>query len=76
MFYLFSMQTYWRATHPDIRASSTIPRPLPQESSPTADQAHMGPTPPGKLFMFQTFHITNATLLQSYNIFHFCYIWY
>ncbi|XP_037883231.1 voltage-dependent L-type calcium channel subunit beta-1 isoform X9 [Glossina fuscipes] len=41
------LETYWRATHPDIRTSPSVPRPLPQEASPTTDQARMGPTPPG-----------------------------
>uniref|UniRef100_A0A1I8PLV3 Guanylate kinase/L-type calcium channel beta subunit domain-containing protein n=1 Tax=Stomoxys calcitrans TaxID=35570 RepID=A0A1I8PLV3_STOCA len=41
------LETYWRATHPDITAAPSIPRPIPQEASPTTDQAHMGPTPPG-----------------------------
>uniref|UniRef100_A0A1A9UIL1 SH3 domain-containing protein n=1 Tax=Glossina austeni TaxID=7395 RepID=A0A1A9UIL1_GLOAU len=40
------LETYWRATHPDIRTSPSVPRPLPQEASPTTDQARMGPTPP------------------------------
>uniref|UniRef100_A0A1I8PLV8 Guanylate kinase/L-type calcium channel beta subunit domain-containing protein n=1 Tax=Stomoxys calcitrans TaxID=35570 RepID=A0A1I8PLV8_STOCA len=40
------LETYWRATHPDITAAPSIPRPIPQEASPTTDQAHMGPTPP------------------------------
>ncbi|KAH8306663.1 hypothetical protein KR044_006044 [Drosophila immigrans] len=45
------LETYWKATHPDLR-SGTVPaiaRPLPSQevsSSPTADQARLGPTPP------------------------------
>ncbi|KAM7354331.1 calcium channel protein beta subunit isoform 4-T4 [Cochliomyia hominivorax] len=38
------LETYWKATHPNINIS--IPRPLPQEVSPTTEQARMGPTPP------------------------------
>ncbi|XP_046806950.1 voltage-dependent L-type calcium channel subunit beta-4 isoform X10 [Lucilia cuprina] len=41
------LETYWRATHPDINTAASIPRPLPQEASPTTEQARMGPTPPG-----------------------------
>ncbi|KAH8242032.1 hypothetical protein KR038_008329 [Drosophila bunnanda] len=41
-----TMQTYWKATHPDIRAVPPIARPLPQEASPSADPARLGPTPP------------------------------
>ncbi|XP_065357504.1 voltage-dependent L-type calcium channel subunit beta-4 isoform X2 [Calliphora vicina] len=41
------LETYWRATHPDTNTAASIPRPLPQEASPTTDQARMGPTPPG-----------------------------
>ncbi|XP_034472130.1 voltage-dependent L-type calcium channel subunit beta-4 isoform X2 [Drosophila innubila] len=45
------LDTYWKATHPDLRtgAVQAIARPLPQEvsSSPTVDQARLGPTPPG-----------------------------
>ncbi|XP_032594998.1 voltage-dependent L-type calcium channel subunit beta-4 isoform X14 [Drosophila grimshawi] len=46
------LETYWKATHPDIR-SGTVPaiaRPIPSQevsASPSADQTHMGPTPPG-----------------------------
>ncbi|XP_037823904.1 voltage-dependent L-type calcium channel subunit beta-2 isoform X15 [Lucilia sericata] len=40
------LETYWRATHPDINTAASIPRPLPQEASPTTEQARMGPTPP------------------------------
>ncbi|XP_043070326.1 voltage-dependent L-type calcium channel subunit beta-1 isoform X3 [Drosophila grimshawi] len=45
------LETYWKATHPDIR-SGTVPaiaRPIPSQevsASPSADQTHMGPTPP------------------------------
>ncbi|KAM7354340.1 calcium channel protein beta subunit isoform 13-T13 [Cochliomyia hominivorax] len=42
------LETYWKATHPNINIS--IPRPLPQEVSPTTEQARMGPTPPGGTF--------------------------
>ncbi|XP_055921191.1 voltage-dependent L-type calcium channel subunit beta-1 isoform X11 [Eupeodes corollae] len=42
------LDTYWKATHPDIRTAPSIPRPLQsQEASPSAEQARMGPTPPG-----------------------------
>ncbi|XP_017077182.2 voltage-dependent L-type calcium channel subunit beta-4 isoform X11 [Drosophila eugracilis] len=41
------LETYWKATHPDIRAVPPIARPLPQEASPSADPARLGPTPPG-----------------------------
>ncbi|XP_033235348.1 voltage-dependent L-type calcium channel subunit beta-1 isoform X15 [Drosophila miranda] len=41
------LETYWKATHPDIRAVPPIARPLPQEASPLADAARLGPTPPG-----------------------------
>ncbi|XP_023031409.1 voltage-dependent L-type calcium channel subunit beta-4 isoform X10 [Drosophila willistoni] len=42
------LETYWKATHPDIRTVQAIARPLPsQEISPSADQARLGPTPPG-----------------------------
>ncbi|XP_058980750.1 voltage-dependent L-type calcium channel subunit beta-4 isoform X6 [Musca domestica] len=41
------LETYWRATHPDITSAQSIPRPIPQEASPTTDQARLGPTPPG-----------------------------
>lgn len=44
----YVLQTYWKATHPDIRAVPPIARPLPQEASPSADPARLGPTPPGK----------------------------
>ncbi|XP_032572465.1 voltage-dependent L-type calcium channel subunit beta-3 isoform X9 [Drosophila sechellia] len=40
------LETYWKATHPDIRAVPPIARPLPQEASPSADPARLGPTPP------------------------------
>ncbi|XP_033248829.1 voltage-dependent L-type calcium channel subunit beta-1 isoform X18 [Drosophila miranda] len=40
------LETYWKATHPDIRAVPPIARPLPQEASPLADAARLGPTPP------------------------------
>ncbi|XP_058980747.1 voltage-dependent L-type calcium channel subunit beta-3 isoform X3 [Musca domestica] len=40
------LETYWRATHPDITSAQSIPRPIPQEASPTTDQARLGPTPP------------------------------
>ncbi|XP_073825625.1 calcium channel protein beta subunit isoform X4 [Musca autumnalis] len=40
------LETYWRATHPDITTAQSIPRPIPQEASPTTDQARLGPTPP------------------------------
>ncbi|KAL7742004.1 hypothetical protein ACLKA6_018259 [Drosophila palustris] len=44
------LETYWKATHPDIRTGAVpaVARPLPQEvaSSPTVDQARLGPTPP------------------------------
>ncbi|XP_068150403.1 voltage-dependent L-type calcium channel subunit beta-1 isoform X2 [Drosophila tropicalis] len=41
------LETYWKATHPDIRTVQAIARPLPsQEISPSADQARLGPTPP------------------------------
>ncbi|XP_041449911.1 voltage-dependent L-type calcium channel subunit beta-2 isoform X15 [Drosophila obscura] len=40
------LETYWKATHPDIRAVAPIARPLPQEASPSADAARLGPTPP------------------------------
>lgn len=49
------LQTYWKATHPDIRAGSTVPaiaRPIPSQevsASPSADPARLGPTPPGKV---------------------------
>ncbi|XP_061401387.1 uncharacterized protein LOC133337142, partial [Musca vetustissima] len=38
--------TYWKATHPEITTAQSIPRPIPQEASPTTDQARLGPTPP------------------------------
>ncbi|KRG03693.1 uncharacterized protein Dmoj_GI18146, isoform H [Drosophila mojavensis] len=47
------LETYWKATHPDIRAGSTVPaiaRPIPSQevsASPSADPARLGPTPPG-----------------------------
>ncbi|XP_030079152.1 voltage-dependent L-type calcium channel subunit beta-1 isoform X4 [Drosophila hydei] len=47
------LETYWKATHPDIRAGSTVPaiaRPIPSQevsASPSADPTRMGPTPPG-----------------------------
>ncbi|XP_034669913.1 voltage-dependent L-type calcium channel subunit beta-1 isoform X10 [Drosophila subobscura] len=41
------LETYWKATHPDIRSEPPIARPLPQEASPLADAARLGPTPPG-----------------------------
>uniref|UniRef100_A0A1B0EZJ0 Uncharacterized protein n=2 Tax=Phlebotominae TaxID=7198 RepID=A0A1B0EZJ0_PHLPP len=42
------LEAYWRATHPPQRPNTQVPRPLPsQEASPSADQSHMGPTPPG-----------------------------
>nr|XP_016938593.1 voltage-dependent L-type calcium channel subunit beta-4 isoform X16 [Drosophila suzukii] len=41
------LETYWKATHPDIRAVPPIARPLPQEASPSADPTRLGPTPPG-----------------------------
>ncbi|XP_017859597.1 PREDICTED: voltage-dependent L-type calcium channel subunit beta-2 isoform X16 [Drosophila arizonae] len=46
------LETYWKATHPDIRAGSTVPtiaRPIPSQevsASPSADPARLGPTPP------------------------------
>ncbi|XP_055713348.1 voltage-dependent L-type calcium channel subunit beta-4 isoform X7 [Phlebotomus papatasi] len=41
------LEAYWRATHPPQRPNTQVPRPLPsQEASPSADQSHMGPTPP------------------------------
>nr|XP_016938542.1 voltage-dependent L-type calcium channel subunit beta-1 isoform X11 [Drosophila suzukii] len=40
------LETYWKATHPDIRAVPPIARPLPQEASPSADPTRLGPTPP------------------------------
>ncbi|KAH8377660.1 hypothetical protein KR093_006541 [Drosophila rubida] len=45
------LETYWKATHPDLRTGTVpaIARPLPSQevsSSPTADQARLGPTPP------------------------------
>ncbi|XP_055858387.1 voltage-dependent L-type calcium channel subunit beta-3 isoform X14 [Episyrphus balteatus] len=43
------LDTYWKATHPDIRTAPSIPRPLQsQEASPSAEQARMGPTPPAE----------------------------
>lgn len=52
--YSFHTQTYWKATHPDIRTGTVpaIARPLPSQevsASPSADQTRMGPTPPGKV---------------------------
>ncbi|XP_034101441.1 voltage-dependent L-type calcium channel subunit beta-1 isoform X14 [Drosophila nasuta] len=46
------LETYWKATHPDLRTGAVpaIARPLPSQevsSSPTAEQARLGPTPPG-----------------------------
>ncbi|XP_064553415.1 voltage-dependent L-type calcium channel subunit beta-4 isoform X15 [Drosophila montana] len=47
------LETYWKATHPDIRTGTTVPaiaRPIPSQEvsvSPSADQARLGPTPPG-----------------------------
>ncbi|XP_032293489.1 voltage-dependent L-type calcium channel subunit beta-4 isoform X15 [Drosophila virilis] len=47
------LETYWKATHPDIRTGTTVPaiaRPIPSQevsASPSADQARLGPTPPG-----------------------------
>lgn len=52
---IWLLQTYWKATHPDIRAGSTVPaiaRPIPSQevsASPSADPARLGPTPPGKV---------------------------
>ncbi|XP_070065435.1 voltage-dependent L-type calcium channel subunit beta-1 isoform X1 [Drosophila virilis] len=46
------LETYWKATHPDIRTGTTVPaiaRPIPSQevsASPSADQARLGPTPP------------------------------
>ncbi|XP_064553406.1 voltage-dependent L-type calcium channel subunit beta-4 isoform X7 [Drosophila montana] len=46
------LETYWKATHPDIRTGTTVPaiaRPIPSQEvsvSPSADQARLGPTPP------------------------------
>ncbi|XP_051858460.1 voltage-dependent L-type calcium channel subunit beta-4 isoform X3 [Drosophila nasuta] len=45
------LETYWKATHPDLRTGAVpaIARPLPSQevsSSPTAEQARLGPTPP------------------------------
>lgn len=52
--YSFHTQTYWKATHPDIRTGTVpaIARPLPSQevsASPSADQTRLGPTPPGKV---------------------------
>ncbi|XP_030555120.1 voltage-dependent L-type calcium channel subunit beta-1-like isoform X6 [Drosophila novamexicana] len=47
------LETYWKATHPDIRTGTTVPaiaRPIPSQevsASPSGDQARLGPTPPG-----------------------------
>lgn len=54
IYFLLSTQTYWKATHPDIRTGTVpaIARPLPSQevsASPSADQTRMGPTPPGKV---------------------------
>ncbi|XP_017854065.1 voltage-dependent L-type calcium channel subunit beta-4 isoform X5 [Drosophila busckii] len=45
------LETYWKATHPDIRPGTVpaIARPLPSQevsASPSADPTRMGPTPP------------------------------
>ncbi|XP_065083587.1 voltage-dependent L-type calcium channel subunit beta-4 isoform X11 [Ochlerotatus camptorhynchus] len=43
------LEAYWRATHPPIRPTPTVPRPLPsQEASPSGEQSgRIGPPPPG-----------------------------
>ncbi|XP_030384191.1 voltage-dependent L-type calcium channel subunit beta-4 isoform X4 [Scaptodrosophila lebanonensis] len=42
------LETYWKATHPDVHIVPAIARPMPsQEVSPSTDQARMGLTPPG-----------------------------
>nr|XP_029727034.1 voltage-dependent L-type calcium channel subunit beta-1-like isoform X2 [Aedes albopictus] len=42
------LEAYWRATHPPIRPTPTVPRPLPsQEASPSGEQSgRIGPPPP------------------------------
>ncbi|XP_030384196.1 voltage-dependent L-type calcium channel subunit beta-2 isoform X8 [Scaptodrosophila lebanonensis] len=41
------LETYWKATHPDVHIVPAIARPMPsQEVSPSTDQARMGLTPP------------------------------
>uniref|UniRef100_A0A182K173 SH3 domain-containing protein n=1 Tax=Anopheles christyi TaxID=43041 RepID=A0A182K173_9DIPT len=48
------LEAYWRATHPPVRPTPSVPRPLPsQEASPSGEQpGRMGPPPPpGRLFV-------------------------
>ncbi|KAL1374893.1 hypothetical protein pipiens_017831, partial [Culex pipiens pipiens] len=42
------LEAYWRATHPPVRPTPSVPRPLPsQEASPSGEQpGRMGPPPP------------------------------
>ncbi|XP_021703312.1 voltage-dependent L-type calcium channel subunit beta-1 isoform X4 [Aedes aegypti] len=42
------LEAYWRATHPPIRPTPSVPRPLPsQEASPSGEQSgRIGPPPP------------------------------